>query len=60
MDTLVIQLGQGACDAISMLGLRPYCTDYAVMRVIGFCLLGTLLFFASFITMSRTHPIGRM
>jgi hypothetical protein len=60
MDTIVIQLGQGACEAISMIGVRSSCADYAVMRVIGFCLLGMLLFFASFVTMSRTHPIGRM
>jgi hypothetical protein len=61
MDTIVIQLGQGACEAISMLGaIRGHCNDYVVMRIFGFCLLGMLLFLASFITMSRTHPIGRM
>ena len=44
-----------------MLGAtKGHCNDYVVMRVIGYCLLGMLLFFASYITMSRTHPIGRM
>ena len=61
MDTIVIQLGQGACEALSMFGaVRGHCNDYVVMRVVGYCLLGMLLFLASFITMSRTHPIGRM
>ena len=39
---------------------RGHCNDFAIMRVIGYGLLGLLLFLASFITMSRTHPIGRM
>jgi len=41
MDTIVIQLGQGACEALSMFGaVRGHCNDYMVMRVIGYCLLG--------------------
>jgi hypothetical protein len=61
MDGLAIQLGQGACEAISLLGgIRGHCNDFAIMRVIGYGILGLLLFLASFITMSRTHPIGRM
>jgi hypothetical protein len=61
MDGLPIQLGQLACEAVSLLGaLRGRCGDLTTMRVMGYCLLGVLLFLASFITMSRTHPIGRM
>jgi len=61
MDGLAIQLGQGACEAISLIGgIRGHCNDFATMRITGYGLFGLLLFLASFITMSRTHPIGRM
>ena len=59
MDTIVIQLGRMR-GALDVRAVRGHCNDYVVMRVIGYCLLGMLLFLASFITMSRTHPIGWM
>ena len=61
MDGLAIQLGQGACEAISALAaMRSHCNDFATMRVSGYSLLGMLLFLTSFITMLRTHPVARM
>jgi len=43
-----------------MAAMRSHYNDFATMRVVGYGLLGMLLFLASFITMSRTHPVGRM
>ena len=61
MGDLATQLGQGACEAVSILGfIRGHCNDFVAMRIVGYGLIGLLLFLASFITMSRTHPIERM
>ena len=39
MDGLAIQLGQAACETVSILGaLRGRCGDLTSMRVMGYCL----------------------
>ena len=42
MDGLAIQLGQAACETVSILGaLRGRCGDLTTMRVMGYCVFGT-------------------
>jgi hypothetical protein len=63
MDGLAIQLGRATCEAVSVLGALSLEVDAATSPPCvswGYCLLGVLLFLAGFLTMSRTHQIGRM
>jgi hypothetical protein len=60
MDSIAVDFGRAFCELTTYLaasGMR--CTDYATVRGVGYGLIGIAMFAASFVTMTRTHPVGR-
>jgi hypothetical protein len=60
MDSIAVELGGTFCGIVGLLAAaKTQCIDYGSMRGIGYGLIGTAIFAAAFITMGRTHPVGR-
>ena len=60
MDAIAVEFGRTFCYVVGQLAaVKTQCIDYGSMRRIGYGLIGTAIFAAAFITMGRTHPVGR-
>jgi hypothetical protein len=55
MDGIAVELGRTCVLAAA----KTQCIDYGSMRGLGYALIATATFAAAFVTMGRTHPVGR-
>jgi len=60
MDGIAVELGRMFCGLVGLpAAAKTQCIDYGSMRGIGYALFATAILAAAFITMGRTHPVGR-